>query len=213
MINPEKLLGGLLRNTMGDIGGLGVKAGVGMGLLGVAFGAAEHFMGKSKTQLRGQMGETVPPPPPPGLSSGGQAGPIQGGGPPPPPPPMGPHSQNKPQSDAILLIRAMIASANADGHIDDDEKKRIFERLEAVNPNDEEKEFINKELSHPANLDTIVAQITNPKLAKQVYAVSLLAIDIDTDAEREYIKNLAKKLNLDESTVDIIHKNLNIEKP
>ncbi len=167
-----------------------------MGLLGLAFGAAEHFMEKSGKQ-------PLPPP----------RGQIPQGAPPPPPPPMGTAHPHKPQSDAVLLIRAMIASANADGYIDEDEKRRIFERLEAVDLNDEERDFINKELSRPANLDTIVAQVTNPKLAKQVYAVSLLAIEIDTDAEREYIKELAKRLSLEETTVDLIHKNLNIEKP
>ena len=38
-------------------------------------------------------------------------------------------------------------------------------------------------------------------LAAQVYAASLLAIDVDTEAERDYLQRLAGALRLDADTV------------
>ena len=38
---------------------------------------------------------------------------------------------------------------------------------------------------------------TTPELATQVYAASLIAIDPDTDVERDYLAQLASKLRID----------------
>lgn len=43
-MNPEKLLGGLMRGM-----GMGTKAAVGMGALGVALAAFDHFTNKPQT--------------------------------------------------------------------------------------------------------------------------------------------------------------------
>jgi uncharacterized membrane protein YebE (DUF533 family) len=50
-------------------------------------------------------------------------------------------------------------------------------------------------------------------MAKQVYTVSLLAIEVDTDAERTYMNTLAQGLGLDETDITDIHRKLGIEKP
>lgn len=114
---------------------------------------------------------------------------------------------------AVLMIRAMIAAANADGVIDETERNRILKKLEAVNLSDEEHSFIVKELLSPADLDQIAAQVDSMETAENVYTVSLLAIDIDTDAERTYMRTLANKLGLDDSILDKIHGDLGIERP
>jgi len=46
-----------------------------------------------------------------------------------------------------------------------------------------------------------------------VYAVSLLAIEVDTDAERDYMNTLAQQLSLNESDLNDIYRTLKIEKP
>ncbi|GBC60469.1 DUF533 domain-containing protein [Desulfonema ishimotonii] len=198
MINPEKILGSLLGSSLRGSGiNLGSKAQIGLGLLGVALGAAEHFMKSSSSP------EAAPPPP-------GHMPSV----PPPPPPsvrPSAPPIQSPEENNAaILLIRAMIASANADGVIDTEERTRILEKLEAANLNEEERAFILYELSHPADIGQIIPRVDTPELAEQVYAVSLLAIEIDTEAERDYIRALAEKLNLGQDAMDEVHRKLNI---
>jgi uncharacterized membrane protein YebE (DUF533 family) len=124
----------------------------------------------------------------------------------PPPSP----DQQPDNTDAVLLIRAMIAAANADGVIDETEREAILGRLRTVDLSPEEQAFITQELFSPADLEAIVSGVTSSDLARQVYAVSLMAIDVDTDKERQYMETLATRLGLDEATVAQINRSLEL---
>jgi uncharacterized membrane protein YebE (DUF533 family) len=206
MFNAEKLLGGLLLGGTRRRGGLEslVTGGAGMVILGVAMEAIEHLMKKSETPSPG-----APPPPPPGPASA-----------PPSPPPAAPRpagatpsslaSAQTREQEAVLLIRAMIAAANADGTIDQAERSRILGQLQRLYLTPEEQSFMVQELLAPANLDAIVREVRTTDVAKKVYAVSLLASEVDTDAERAYMKTLAERLGLDETTIREIQQGLGI---
>ncbi len=58
------------------------------------------------------------------------------------------------------------------------------------------------------DLETIVGNVNRPELARQVYTVSLMAIEVDTEKERRYMSTLASRLGLDESTVEQIRLSL-----
>ncbi len=217
MFNAEKLLGGLLQSGTRNKGNLGnlVSGGVGMGLLGVAMGAAEHFM---KTAQTAQPVTGTPAPPPPGAAPPpppGATPPPAPGAPPPPAPgassvPPPPPGGSAAAPDAVLLIRAMIAAANADGVIDETERSRILEKLKAVQLTEEEHSFIVHELLSPGDLESIVGQVETPETARQVYAVSLMAIDVDTAAERDYLAALAQRMGLDNSATAAIKAELGL---
>jgi uncharacterized membrane protein YebE (DUF533 family) len=224
MFNPEKLLGGLLMGGSRRRGGLGslLSGGAALGLAGVAMEAVEHFMDKSKASGSGQQppgpapGHTrLPPKPPPSLGVPSTPPPPPGGKAVAPPPPAGPPGVDDSEGgrDAVLLIRAMIASANADGVIDQDERNRILGKLETVDLSDQEYSFVVRELLSPVGMENIVTAVKSREMAKQVYTVSLLAIEVDTDAEGTYINTLAQRLGLDESDINDIHRKLGIEKP
>ena len=51
-----------------------------------------------------------------------------------------------------------------------------------------------------------------PDAARPVRAVSLMAIDLDTGAERDYLKRLAAGLELDAAEMDRIHEKLDAPK-
>ena len=216
MFNPEKLLGGLIRSsTRGSRGGLGglVSGGAALGALGVAMEAVEHFMNKPQT--------TGGPPPMPGSAPPPQPatdGPSAMPPPPPPtpgrpvpaaPPPLAAEPEGNP--DAVLLIRAMIAAANADGIIDQAERNNILARLQSVDLSPEEHAFIARELLSPVDLDAIVGGVSSSDHARQVYTVSLMAIEVDTEKERQYMHTLANRLGLDDATVEQIHRSLELE--
>ena len=57
----------------------------------------------------------------------------------------------------------------------------------------------------PPDIDALARDARTPELAAQVYAASLLAIDVDTDAERDYLQRLASALRLDADTVRRLH--------
>ena len=220
MFNPEKLLGGLIRSSArvsrGGVGSL-MSGGAALGMLGVAMEAVEHFMNNPQGAGAPPQAPGVPPPisgsspPSPPVMDGSSTAPPP---PPPmpgqpvrvPPPPTAVESAGSP--DAVLLIRAMIAAANADGVIDQAERNNILERLKAVDLSPEEHGFIAQELLAPADMETIVSGVTSPEMARQVYTVSLMAIDVDTEQERRYMSRLASRLGLEESTVEQIHRSL-----
>jgi uncharacterized membrane protein YebE (DUF533 family) len=228
MFNPEKLLGGLLMGGSRRRSGLGslLSSGAALGLAGVAMEAVEHFMDKSKTSASGSPPSGPPPiqtsappepPPAPGMITPPSPPGATVAAPPPPPPSTSIGSENADATevgqDAVLLIRAMIAAANADGVIDKEERNRILKKLETVDLTNQEHSFIVKELLSPAGLEDIVAQVNSQEMAKKVYSVSLLAIEVDTDAERAYMKTLAQQLSLNELDLNDIYRTLGIEKP
>jgi len=57
---------------------------------------------------------------------------------------------------------------------------------------EQEHSFIVEELLSPAEMESIVTKVKSPEMAKQVYTVSLLAIEVDTDAEQTYMNTLAR---------------------
>jgi uncharacterized membrane protein YebE (DUF533 family) len=209
MFNAEKLLGGVLlggTRRKSPLGSL-LAGGAGMALIGVAIEAVEHFTNRPQPSSA-----TIPPPPPPGPSSG----------PPPPPrgstvskaatpPPLPGRALLTAEAHAVILIRAMIAAANADGTIDREERQRILGNLKRFELTPEEHSFVLQELLAPASLDAIAGQVHGRDLARQVYAVSLMAIEVDTEAERDYLRTLAERLGLDETTIGEIHRNLGVD--
>ena len=109
-----------------------------------------------------------------------------------------------PQQDAAagLMLRAMLQAAKCDGRIDEGEKKKLIEALGDASP--DEMAFVNRELSSPVDVQGLVKQV--PKGAeKQIYAVSVMAIDLDRQKEAEYLGELASALGLGPSEVNAMH--------
>jgi uncharacterized membrane protein YebE (DUF533 family) len=218
MFKPEKLLGSLLGGSSRRGGANVLTSQLGMGVLGVAIAAAEHFMNKSSSQASpapGGYGSSVPPapgagapPPPPGQGSAAAPPPPPGTQPSAPPASAtaGPREQ-----DAVLLIRAMIAAANADGAIDQEERQRILDKFRDADLSAEEHSFLVNELFSPASLENIVCQVSSEGMARQVYGASLLAVDVDTDAERTYLQTLGQRLGLSQAERERMHQALGIE--
>ncbi len=101
------------------------------------------------------------------------------------------------EKSAELVLKAMINAAKADGQIDNAEIERIVGKLEAAGAGSDARDFVINEMNKPMDLDGIVAAARhNPTLAAQVYAASLLAIEVDTPAERQYMQQLADGLGL-----------------
>jgi uncharacterized membrane protein YebE (DUF533 family) len=97
---------------------------------------------------------------------------------------------------ALLLIRAMIAAAYADGEITPDERGRILGRLDEAGADAEERRVVEQEIANPKSMDAIVRDVKDQETAEQVYLASLLAIEPDSQAERSYLDYLAARLNL-----------------
>lgn len=96
----------------------------------------------------------------------------------------------------LVLIQAMVGAAKADGHVDADEQKMLFEQVEQMGLDAEGKAFVFDALNKPADLDALAKAAATPEQAAEIYLVSRLAIDPDHPAERAYLEALAHRLNL-----------------
>jgi uncharacterized membrane protein YebE (DUF533 family) len=111
---------------------------------------------------------------------------------------------------ALVMIRAMVSAAKADGEIDAAERGRIAGQVEQSGAGGEALEFLMAEMARPQDLAGLVAQVRGPEEAVEVYAASLLAIQVDTAAEREYLARLARALGLDAGVVGEVHRTLGV---
>ena len=98
---------------------------------------------------------------------------------------------------AQTLVRAMIAAAKADGHIDDEERRRIVGQVDGLGLEAPDRDFIFAELTAPLDIAAVAAGADSEETAMEIYAASFLCIDVDTPAERRYLDDLAQRLRLD----------------
>ena len=97
------------------------------------------------------------------------------------------------ESAAGLMLRAMLQAAKSDGKIDEGEKSK----------------FVERELSAPVDVNGLAKQV--PKgLESQIYAVSVMGIDLDSQAEAEYLAQLSRALGLAPNDTNAIHAKLGI---
>jgi uncharacterized membrane protein YebE (DUF533 family) len=109
------------------------------------------------------------------------------------------------QSIAELTLKAMINAAKADGQIDEGELQRIVGKVKEDGVSAQEHEFLLKELRKPIDTESIVRRVSNQQVGAQIYAASLLAIELDTPAERQYMQELSRKLKLNDNVVRQLH--------
>lgn len=99
-------------------------------------------------------------------------------------------------AQAMLLIRAMIAAANADGEITPDERQLITGKLDQAGAGPEERRVLEGELQNPRSVDQLVREVHDQETAEQVYLASRIAMDSDTAAEKAYLTFLGSRLEI-----------------
>ena len=179
------LAGALLGGSGSRGGGLsgGAMSGGAMALLGTLASVAMQQFGKPQAAAQPGMAEEPAP-------YGGEEAPAGEDG------------------RALLMIRAMITAAKADGQIDPQERQRILGKLEEAGADPEAQAFVREEMTCPADLQAVVGAVDSPHTAIEVYAASLFAIDVDTPAEAAYMRQLAQHLGLNPTLVRELHTSL-----
>lgn len=192
-IGGGAIAGGLAALLLGSKGGRKLAGNAlaygGMAVLGaLAYRAYQNYQaGKSPAETASAASAGVPALPPPQGTA------------------FNPSGEAAQQTLAKSLLRAMIAAAKADGHIDAKEQAQIFAQMDQLALTAEEKAFVIDELRAPLDVDAVAGSAKSPEEAAEIYAASLLAIDLDNAAERGYLGMLAARLKLDENLVAHLH--------
>ena len=106
------------------------------------------------------------------------------------------------EENAKLMIRAMIQAAKSDGEIDEAERKTILDHL--GDASEEEIKFVQEALDAPVDAGALAKDATENTKA-QIYASALMAINVDTEAEKRFLADLASAMGLEAPKVKEIH--------
>jgi uncharacterized membrane protein YebE (DUF533 family) len=189
-------LGGILGNVLNEAGNaVGGKQNLALGGLGALAGALLGGGGKS---LGGALGGGVM-----ALLGTMAYQALKGAGSQPSEVPLGlvePQSEAERQAleqNAEIVLKAMINAAKADGQIDRGEVQRIVGKLKETGMAEEAQQYVMTEMQKPIDTPALVAAVRGqPALAAQIFAASLLAIEVDTPAEKKYLDQLEVGLGL-----------------
>ena len=105
-------------------------------------------------------------------------------------------------NQAEILIRAMINAAKSDGKVDKQEGENIIKQLGDVSQ--AEMDFVRNEIAQPLDVKQFAHSVPRG-LEQNVYAISLIAIDLDTNTEARYLHELAQCMNLSPQLCNQIH--------
>jgi uncharacterized membrane protein YebE (DUF533 family) len=100
---------------------------------------------------------------------------------------------------AVLLIRAMIAAAAADGRIDASEQQKILGGLGQAGVGAAAEQFLVREANNPATIDDLADAVSSPEEAVQIYTAARITVDPDAAGEHEFLAALAERLGIDAS--------------
>ena len=97
---------------------------------------------------------------------------------------------------AMLLLRAMVYAARADGHIDATEQERISKMVQQMFPGQDASQLIASLLNEPINPAVLAGQVCSAEQGEDLYRLSCLIVDIDHFMERSYLDGLAQSLHI-----------------
>jgi uncharacterized membrane protein YebE (DUF533 family) len=101
---------------------------------------------------------------------------------------------------ALLLVRAMVATAASDGVVQPSQRVKIIGELKDGGLDAQAAEFLDAEIQHPATIEEIAKGVGSSKeLALQVYAAAHLVAS--SAPEKRFLKDLAAALTLDPSLI------------
>jgi uncharacterized membrane protein YebE (DUF533 family) len=96
----------------------------------------------------------------------------------------------------LVLVRAMVGAAKADGHIDASEQQRLFAQVERLGLDADAKAYVFDLLTHDVDVDGLARAAATPEQGAELYLAARLAIDPDQPKEKAWLDALATRLKL-----------------
>ena len=208
-MNPDFLIGGVLRSVMGAGGrkhsGRAMRYLTGssgsfwthpttlLTAAGLAWGVYETLNDKNNPTPDTQWGGGGTAAPAPGAPPAGPAAalpPLPGAAAPP---------ADGVDPEAVRMVRLAISAATADGVLNERERAAVVQQAQAAGVGD----LVAQELQRRTPLAEIVGAITDPGQRATLYVLAFTVLRADeqlTGAERIYLAQLAHLLGLDPAT-------------
>lgn len=95
-----------------------------------------------------------------------------------------------------IILKAMIAAAKADGHVDQAEMVRIEATLKEAGADSQLQQLLHSELNKPLDPTDIAQLSRSPQQAAEIYLASLIVVDEQNFMEKAYLQELARQLKL-----------------
>lgn len=94
------------------------------------------------------------------------------------------------------ILKALVAAAKADGHVDVRERQLIEEELGKLAQDAELQVWLHAELNKPLDPADVARAAATPEMAAEMYLASVLMVDQEHFMERAYLEELARQLGL-----------------
>ena len=112
-----------------------------------------------------------------------------------------PPERQQPVSE-MTLVKAMIAAAKSDGHIDAREQERIFQATDQLGLPADMKGMVFDYLREPITVHELALEAGTTEHKSEVYLASCMVIELDHPSERSHLDELAAALNLPRGLTD-----------
>ncbi len=111
-------------------------------------------------------------------------------------------------AEALLMLRAMIAAAKADGAIDAEERSRIAAQLDDAGLSPAARDMVLADFDKPLTPAALAKLASDPMLAAQLYAAAVVGAGDIAATERAWLDEFAKALKLDHAAAAAIEARL-----
>jgi len=108
-----------------------------------------------------------------------------------------------------VYIRAMIQAGLADGRLDEQEQQAILQKVGNVGA--EEQNFIRTEMAKGLDVQGFIQSVPRG-IEEEVYAASLMAIQLDNQTEAKFLDAVAKGLRITQQQSNAIHDRFGVQR-
>ena len=95
------------------------------------------------------------------------------------------------------VLRALVAAAKSDGHIDERERELIEGEFTRLDSDRELQQWLHAELNKPLDPAEVARAAQTPEMAGEMYLASLMMVDQENFMERAYLDELSRQMRLD----------------
>ena len=95
------------------------------------------------------------------------------------------------------ILKALVAAAKADGHVDERERQLIDGELSKLDSDPVLQKWLQAELNKPLDPAEVASAASTPEMAAEMYIASVMLVDEENFMEKAYLDELARQLKLE----------------